>query len=132
MNISEQVKELKTIANNLYIGHNMPISLAIELFRQAAATIEALSEKLVDMRQSAEDCGGGWKPISEYSREKYDWVLIKYFDGEEECVPQVAELRSDGKWHVSTDFDGDFVIPSCFDVRYFFDMQTISEPYHEP
>ncbi len=67
----------------------------------------------------------GWQPISEYSREKHDWVLIKYFDGEEECVPQVAELRSDGKWHVSTDFDGDFVIPSQFDVRYFFDMQQL-------
>ncbi len=69
--------------------------------------------------------GGGWQPISEYSRDKYDWVLIKYFDGEEECVPQVAELRSDGKWHVSTDFDGDFVIPPHFDVRYFFDMQQL-------
>lgn len=67
----------------------------------------------------------GWQPISEYSREKHDWVLIKYFDGEEECVPQVAELRSDRKWHVSTDFDGDFVIPSQFDVRYFFDMQQL-------
>lgn len=132
MSISEQVKELRAIANNLYIGHNMPISLAVERFREAADTIEALSAKLADMERSAEDCGGGWKPISEYSREKYDWVLIKYFDGKEECVPQVAELRSDGKWHVSTDFDGDFVIPSWFDVRYFFDMQTISEPYHEP
>lgn len=68
---------------------------------------------------------GGWQPISEYSRDEYDWVLIKYFDGEEECVPQVAELRSDGKWHVSTDFDGDFVIPTHFDVRYFFDMQQL-------
>ena len=66
-----------------------------------------------------------WKPVSEYNREKYDWVLIKYFDGEEECVPQVAELRSDGKWHVSTDFDGDFTIPSWFDVIYFFDMQQL-------
>ena len=69
--------------------------------------------------------GGGWQPISEYCRDKYDWVLIEYFDGEEECVPQVAELRSDGKWHVSTDFDGDFIIPPNFDVRYFFDMQQL-------
>ena len=67
----------------------------------------------------------GWQPISEYSRENYDWVLIKYFDGKEECVPQVAELRADGKWHVSTDFDGDATIPPWFDVRYFFDMQQL-------
>lgn len=46
MSISEQVKELRTIANNLTIGHNMPISLAIERFREAADTIESLSAKL--------------------------------------------------------------------------------------
>lgn len=44
--LSEQVKELRTTANNLTIGHNMSISLAIELFREAADTIEALSAKL--------------------------------------------------------------------------------------
>lgn len=82
-----------------------------------------------DMERSAED-KNSWQPISEYNREKYDWVLIKYFDGEEECVPQVAELRPDGKWHVSTDFDGDVAIPPWFDVRYFFDMQQLDN--HEP
>lgn len=81
--------------------------------------------KILAEEQTKENYGGGWQPISEYSRDKYDWVLIKYFDGEEECVPQVAELRSDGKWHVSTDFDGDFIIPPNFDVRYFFDMQQL-------
>ena len=60
MSISEQVKELRAIANNLSIGHNMPISLAVERFREAADTIEALSAKLEDMERSAEDCGGGW------------------------------------------------------------------------
>ena len=62
MSISEQVKELRTIANNLSIGHNMPISLAVERFREAADTIEALSAKLQseNMERSAEDCGGGW------------------------------------------------------------------------
>ena len=39
-----------------------------------------------------------WKPIKDYDRKKYDWVLVKYFDGDYECVPEVAEKRSDGKW----------------------------------
>lgn len=54
MSISEQVKELRAIANNLSIGHNMPISLAVERFREAADTIESLSAKLADMGQSEE------------------------------------------------------------------------------
>lgn len=118
--ISEQVKELRIAA--LYKEHSLKI-----LLEQAADTIEALSAKLesANMERSDRYYGGGWQPVSEYSRDEYDWVLIKYFDGEEECVPQVAELRPDGKWHVSTDFDGDFVIPTHFDVRYFFDMQQL-------
>ena len=60
MSISEQVKELRAIANNLSIGHNMTISLAVERFREAADTIESLSAKLADMERSAEDCGDGW------------------------------------------------------------------------
>ena len=60
-----------------------------------------------------------WKPISEYSRETYDWVLVKYFDNEYECIPDVAELRIDGKWYNRSDIE----IP--FEVKYFFDMQVI-------
>ena len=61
-----------------------------------------------------------WKPIKEYDRKKYDWVLVKYFDGDYECVPEVAEKRSDGKWYTS-----ERQIP--FEVKYFFDMQEILE-----
>lgn len=118
--ISEQIKELRELADDMekYVG----IRPKPHILRESTDTIETLSAKLqaVDMEN-----GVGWRPISEYSRDKYDWVLVKYFDGEEECVPQVAELRSDGKWHVSTDFDGDFTIPSWFDIRYFFDMQQL-------
>lgn len=126
--ISELVKNLKELAD----FHNVNANLSYaerKLVEQAADTIEALSAKLsaANMERSEAYYGGGWKPISEYDREKYDWVLIKYFDGEEECIPQVAELRPDGKWHVSTDFDGDFTIPSCFDVKYFFDMQQLDK-----
>lgn len=126
MSISKQVNSQIEILRSLSFECHCQWKEELEfVLSDAANTIESLSTKLEDMERSAEDCGGGWKPISEYSRDKHDWVLIKYFDGEEECVPQVAELRSDGKWHVSTDFDGDFVIPSWLDVRYFFDMQTI-------
>lgn len=122
--ISELVKRLREIAKNF---EEWEYNRFYYVISEAADTIEALSAKLAvaNMERSDRYYGGGWKPISEYSRDKYDWVLIKYFDGEEECVPQVAELRSDGKWHVSTDFDGDFIITSNFDVRYFFDMQQL-------
>ena len=54
-----------------------------------------------------------WKPIKDYDRKKYDWVLVKYFDGDYECVPEVAEKRSDDKWYTS-----EKQIP--FEVKYFF------------
>lgn len=63
-----------------------------------------------------------WRPISEYSREKYDWVLVKYFDGDFECVPTVAEMRADGKWYTHGILD-DEIIP--FEVRYFANMQLL-------
>lgn len=59
-----------------------------------------------------------WKPISEYNRENFDWVLVKYFDGDYECVPEVAEKRIDGKWYTT-----EREIP--FEVKYFFDMQEL-------
>lgn len=65
----------------------------------------------------------GWRPISEYSREKYDWVLVKYFDGPYECIPEVAEMRVDGKWYGRSGAE----IPDIFDVKYFFDMQQLDK-----
>lgn len=65
----------------------------------------------------------GWRPISEYSRENYDWVLVKYFDGSYECVPEVAEMRVDGKWYNRAGA----MIPDIFDVKYFFDMQQLDK-----
>ena len=62
-----------------------------------------------------------WKPISEYNRREYDWVLIKYFDDEYECIPQVAEMRQDNNWYNADDN----IIP--FEVKYFFDMQNIKQ-----
>ena len=61
-----------------------------------------------------------WKPIKEYNRKEYDWVLVKFYDGDYECVPEVAEQRFDGKWYTT-----EKAIP--FEVRYFYDMQELSE-----
>lgn len=62
-----------------------------------------------------------WRPISEYNRELYDWVLVKCFEGSFECIPFVAEMRNDGKWY---DRPGEEV---TFEVRYFFDMQQLDQ-----
>ena len=44
-----------------------------------------------------------WKPIKEYKKPKYDWVLIKYYiEPEFECIPTVAEKRI-GKWYDKND-----------------------------
>lgn len=59
-----------------------------------------------------------WRPISEYNPVKHDWVLIKCYDNEFECIPFVAE-RKDGKWYDRGDNE------VIFEVRYFFDMQQI-------
>jgi hypothetical protein len=61
-----------------------------------------------------------WKPIEEYDKGNYDWVLVKYFDGDYECVPCVAEKRF-GKWHSRDEKE------IQFDVRYFMDMQQIDK-----
>lgn len=63
----------------------------------------------------------GWRPSSEYSRDKYDWVLVKYFE-ETTYPPQLAEMRADGKWYTWTGEQ----LP--FGVKYFFDMKELDTP----
>ena len=92
----------------------------IKSLRMSGMTQEA-AERFVDKMEAKQEIMKGWKPISEYNTDEYDWVLIKFFDGDYECVPCVAERRSDGKWYNSSDN----VVP--FEVRYFFDMQLIDE-----
>lgn len=63
-----------------------------------------------------------WKPIEEYDENKYDWVLVKYYDGDYECVPTVAERRKGtNKWY---DTNNNEII---FEVKYFFDMQLLDK-----
>ena len=61
-----------------------------------------------------------WKPIEKYDKGNYDWVLVKYFDKDFECIPCVAEKRFD-KWYNRNDELIEF------DVKYFMDMQQIDK-----
>ena len=61
-----------------------------------------------------------WKPIEEYDKGNYDWVLVKYFDGNYECIPCVAEKRF-GKWKSIDEKE------IKFDVKCFMDMQQIDK-----
>ena len=61
-----------------------------------------------------------WKPIKEYDKGNYDWVLVKYFDGDYECIPCVADKRF-GKWYSIDEKE------IQFDVKYFMDIQQIDK-----
>lgn len=108
MNIEEAKGRLKNIAKN-----------AVEYDYLSWDEIEAIKVLLTAYEKEKEKNNKiKWKPIKDYDRKKYDWVLVKYFDGDYECVPEVAERRNDGKWYSS-----ERQIP--FEVKYFFDMQEI-------
>ena len=109
MNIEEAIKNLKVLIgleefNKLSYKENKSIETLLTAY-------EKEKERNKEIK---------WKSIKDYDRKKYDWVLVKYFDGDYECVPEVAEKRSDGKWYTS-----ERQIP--FEVKYFFDMQEILE-----
>ena len=62
-----------------------------------------------------------WKPISEYEKPKYDWVLVKYYiEPNFECIPTVAEKKVD-KWYDRNDNE------IIGEIRYFMDMQQIDK-----
>lgn len=108
MNIEEQIKIVK----------NMLLHAETQLLDYEAIAIETLLTAYEKEKEKNKELK--WKPIKDYDRKKYDWVLVKYFDGDYECVPEVAEKRNDDKWYTS-----EKQIP--FEVKYFFDMQEISE-----
>ena len=69
----------------------------------------------------------GWRPISEYD-DTYtfldntcNWVLVRMFNGDFECIPRIAKKRRDGKWY---DFN-DNELP--FEVKEFFDMEQLDK-----
>lgn len=92
----------------------------LDEWREFCKWIESLPySEIITGSASLEDKKNGWRLISEYDESKYDWVLVKMFDGDYECIPIVAERRMNGKWYSSDDVE----LP--FEVRYFFDMQQI-------
>ena len=71
----------------------------------------------------------GWRPIVEYDEANeflhgtFDWVRVKMFNGNQECVPVVAVKHRDGKWYDQNNNE----LP--FEVREFFDMRQLDKEY---
>lgn len=89
---------------------------ATDVFMEKDKEIERLNNIINEIQ---------WKPIDEYfkNKEKYDWVLVKYYDKYNfECIPSVAEYRFD-KWYLK---DNEKSLQD-FEVRYFFDMQQLNK-----
>lgn len=103
------VEKVKTLLNELDKDNNIISDLQNEVTLKQCELDK--KDKIINEMK--------WKPISKYNRKEYDWVLVKYFDGDYECVPDVAEKRSDDRWYNSS---GE-IIP--FEVKYFFDMQIL-------
>lgn len=65
-----------------------------------------------------------WRPIEEYfqSNGKYDWVLVRMYDGPYACLPCVAEYRENtASWHMNSPSDD--VLP--FEVKEFVVLEEI-------
>lgn len=108
MNIEEAI-DILVPKENIDLSNHFNNTRFFEAINTLLTAYEKEKEKNKELK---------WKPIKDYNKKKYDWVLVKYFDGDYECVPEVAEKRSDGKWYTS-----EKQIP--FEVKYFFDMQEI-------
>ena len=96
-----------------------------EYFEKLEERIEKVNNYVQEQKQEIERLNNiinelDWKPIEEYDKGVYDWVLVKYFDGDFECIPCVAEKRF-GKWHSIDEKE------IKFDVKYFMDMQQIDK-----
>ena len=67
-----------------------------------------------------------WRPIEEYFKGPYDFVLVKLFDGESEIVPQVAAYNNVlNKWLTP---NGDEI---SLEVKEFADIKLIPESLSE-
>lgn len=137
MSISEQVKELRKLANSKEFEPHEPVTYGFyariksKLFK-AADTIESLSAKLADMERSVEDCGGGWIYCGDGENlPKEPFVcIVTVIDTEPMTMTDFEAILpyqvgySGGTWN---DSDGR-QIP--FDVIAW--MKAPTEPYHEP
>lgn len=69
----------------------------------------------------------GWQPIEEYFKVKgrYDWVLVKYFDVDYECIPDVMEYRQFNTENAGWYNREDHKLDDCFTPKYFFSMKQL-------
>lgn len=126
---------IKTLPySELITGEDSLSKVGVEAGKAVAKGIEAaladaqeFLNKKFNMPDPLKKSVVGWRPIIEYeeanmlSPGKYDWVLVKQFDGDFECVPLVAEKLRDGKWYDRHNQ----LLP--FEVRYFFDMKQLDK-----
>ena len=59
----------------------------------------------------------GWRPVSEYDREKFDWVLLKTTD----CLPIIAKMTIAGDW-----IDAKYEVIE-YKALWFFDVQQLDK-----
>lgn len=126
MSISEQVKELRELADAL---HREKWYSAHDTVADAADTIESLSANLqaANMERSAEDCGGGWiycgdgNNLPEPGRRYRVTALWKDGDFETRSVYDLV-YGTDGLWH------GENYTPVFFEIIAW---KLLEEPYRE-
>ena len=102
---------IKCLKNSIGEKGNYCYSLPVETTKAVIKELNRLNNIINELK---------WKPIEEYDKSNYDWVLVKYFDGDYECVPCVAEKRF-GKWYSIDEKE------IQFDVKYFMDMQQLDK-----
>ena len=106
----QEIKDSVSFQKEILLAHNME-TLCVDEEEELIKEIERLNNIINELK---------WKPIEEYDKGNYDWVLVKYFDGDYECIPCVAEKRF-RKWHSIDEKE------IQFDVKYFMDMQQIDK-----
>ena len=118
--MKDEIKEiLDNLKFNVYETGNWeePLGLSQDIWKHLLDYITNLQEENERYKNIIDELK--WKPIEEYEKPKYDWVLVKYFiEPNFECIPCVAENRF-GKWYDRNDnlINGE--------VRYFADMQLL-------
>lgn len=123
--IGEQVKELRELADG-YKMDDRP--LAANTIYQAADTIEALSAKLADKEQSAEDYRGGWISCKDRLPEE-DVNVLAQVSGTyrnvifEDAFEFATYIKGEG-WTLES--YPDIYNPNIIAWR------PLPEPYHEP
>lgn len=132
--IFEAIHELPKVEEVSVVSSMYSINLedmlaAIKRFKKVPTIDEVIRDnnKLIqELRRKDEIINElRWKPINEYDKSNYDWVLVKMFIKEDnfECVPIVLEKRG-GNWY---DRNENKIDEQIFELRYFADMQLLDK-----